>query len=82
MKPVTFLQHHPAGPRNDAHRTLLQEVLMKSGNLEIQRCNTGVKGNKVLKKSKLPCLNLPLSRRMGLDALWSRAKGLSHFAES
>ncbi|CRL44272.1 Inositol phosphate phosphatase IpgD [Sodalis glossinidius str. 'morsitans'] len=51
---------------------------MKSGNMEIQRCNTGVKGNKVLKKFKLPCFNLSLSRRIGLDALWSRAKGLSH----
>ncbi|OIV47460.1 hypothetical protein BK025_04030 [Sodalis sp. TME1] len=73
---------HPTAPLNDAHRTLLQEVVMKSGNMEIQRCNTGVKGNKVFRKFTLPCFNLSLSRRIGLDALWFRAKGLSHLAKS
>lgn len=72
----------PQGKLNDAQTKLLQTVLLQSGNLEVQKQNTGVKGNKFMKTFKLSSLNLSFTKRLGLGDVCSKVKGLSQFAKS
>ncbi|CAJ0993664.1 inositol phosphate phosphatase SopB [Sodalis praecaptivus] len=67
---------------NEKDTQLLQTVVLQSGNLEVQKQNTGVKGNKVAKTFKLSSMNLSLTKRLGLGDVWSKVKGLAQFAKS
>lgn len=71
----------PEAPLTQEKKNLLHEVLLKSGNLEIQAYNTGVKGNKALKSIRyLPFLNLSHKKVIGNEKVWKEVKGLSELA--
>lgn len=52
---------------------------MNSGNMEIQEMNTGVPGNKVMKKLPLSSLELSYAERIGDPKIWNMVKGYSSF---
>lgn len=61
---------------------IFQKVLLNSGNLEIQKQNTGGAGNKVLKNLPPEVLNLSYQRRIGDTNIWQLVKGLSSLVTS
>lgn len=61
---------------------IFQKVLLNSGNLEIQKQNTGGAGNKVLKNLPPEVLNLSYQRRIGDANIWQLVKGLSSLVTS
>ncbi|EOT1770369.1 type III secretion system effector inositol phosphate phosphatase [Escherichia coli] len=60
-------------------KRLFSTILMNSGNMEIQEMNTGVPGNKVMKKLPLSSLELSYSERIGDPKIWNMVKGYSSF---
>ncbi|EFY5413346.1 hypothetical protein CWJ74_004484, partial [Shigella sonnei] len=60
-------------------KRLFSTILMNSGNMEIQEMNTGVPGNKVMKKLPLSSLELSYSERIGDSKIWNMVKGYSSF---
>lgn len=66
---------------NMTGQRLMQAVMLNSGNKEVQRYNTGVAGNKSLKKSwlvKFILGELSLRKRIGSEKIADWVKGLSH----
>lgn len=61
---------------------LLGQVLLNSGNLEVQTQNTGLAGNKVVKDLGIPLLNLSYKDRIGDSQVWQKSKGMSKFVVS
>jgi phosphatidylinositol-4,5-bisphosphate 4-phosphatase len=72
--------NQPGSPLEDVDRSLLQQVLMNGGNLEIQKYNTGAPGNKVMKS--LPFMNLSYAKRIGNPEVWMQTQGLSSIVKS
>ncbi len=68
-------------PDNEG-RNIFQNVLLNSGNLEIQKMNTCGAGNKVLKNLWPDMINLSLRKRIGNSAVWASVKGLSSCVSS
>lgn len=66
---------------NQEQKKLFQKVLLHSGNLEIQKKNTGAPGNIVLRNfpplKKLIYPKLSLKERIGDNEVFHRARGLS-----
>ncbi|HFR1282972.1 TPA: type III secretion system effector inositol phosphate phosphatase, partial [Shigella boydii] len=60
-------------------KRLFSTILMNSGNMEIQEMNTGVPGNKVMKKLPLSSLELSYAERIGDPKIWNMVKGYSSF---
>lgn len=58
---------------------LFGQILINSGNMEIQENNTGVPGSKVIKKLPMSSLDLSYSKRIGDDKIWNMVKGFSSF---
>lgn len=56
---------------------LLRKISLESGNLEIQTLNTGLPGNKVLKKFPLPFFELSLRKRIGDPAIVAAVAGFN-----
>lgn len=65
----------PGSPLTKDDQALLQQILLRGGNAEIQAYNTGAPGNKVMKD--LPAMNLSYHHRLGNDDVWMQAQGLS-----
>lgn len=61
---------------------IFQKVLLHSGNLEIQKQNTGGTGNKVMKNLAPEVLNLSYQKRIGDASVWQSVKGLSSLVSS
>ncbi|MGL4905228.1 MAG: inositol phosphate phosphatase SopB, partial [Plesiomonas sp.] len=61
---------------------LLNQLLLNSGNLEVQAQNTGLTGNKVVKDVGISWLNLSYKNRIGDDQVWNQSKGMSEFVVS
>ncbi|MGL5990501.1 MAG: inositol phosphate phosphatase SopB [Plesiomonas sp.] len=61
---------------------LLNQVLLNSGNLEVQAQNTGLAGNKVVKDVGISLFNLSYKNRIGDDQVWNQSKGMSEFVVS
>jgi phosphatidylinositol-4,5-bisphosphate 4-phosphatase len=59
---------------------LLQQALLRGGNMEVQAYNTGAPGNKVMKE--LPAMNLSYRERVGDVEIWNQAQGLSGLVKS
>jgi phosphatidylinositol-4,5-bisphosphate 4-phosphatase len=57
-------------------------VLLNGGNSEVQAYNTGVAGNKVLKKLPLSALNLSYHERIDNRKVWEEGQGLSGLVKS
>lgn len=68
-------------PDNEG-RNIFQNVLLNSGNLEIQKMNTCGTGNKVLKNLWPDMINLSLRKRIGNSAVWASVKGFSSCVSS
>ncbi len=71
-----------SGQLNTGGQRLMQAVLLNSGNLEIQKYNTGAMGNKTLKNNKLANAiigGLTLRERIGNDDISDIGKGLSDY---
>ncbi|EKT57290.1 inositol phosphate phosphatase SopB [Providencia burhodogranariea DSM 19968] len=69
----------PGHKLSNNEKKLLQEVLMHSGNFEIQKQNTGVGGNKVIRDLPLIFKPIQLSykERVGDNFIWKKIQGLS-----
>ncbi|WP_187153355.1 type III secretion system effector inositol phosphate phosphatase [Candidatus Arsenophonus triatominarum] len=67
----------PGSPYGGINNELMKEVFTKSGNQEIQYCNTGAKGNKVIKNIPLSFLNLSYEKRIDDKNVLNSLKGLS-----
>lgn len=61
---------------------IFQKVLLHSGNLEIQKQNTGGAGNKVMKNLSPEVLNLSYQKRVGDENIWQSVKGISSLITS
>ncbi|HAR8881347.1 inositol phosphate phosphatase SopB, partial [Salmonella enterica] len=61
---------------------IFQKVLLNSGNLEIQKQNTGGAGNKVMKNLSPEVLNLSYQKRVGDENIWQSVKGISSLITS
>ncbi|ECC1662284.1 type III secretion system effector inositol phosphate phosphatase [Salmonella enterica subsp. salamae] len=61
---------------------IFQKVLLNSGNLEIQKQNTGGAGNKVMKNLSPEVLNLSYQKRVGDANIWQSVKGISSLITS
>ncbi|WP_158228999.1 type III secretion system effector inositol phosphate phosphatase [Chitinimonas sp. BJB300] len=72
----------PGSGLNETNRTLMQQVLLHSGNLEIQAYNTGAPGNKVMKTLPVSLLNLSYAKRIGNPEIWMQTQGLSGLVKS
>ncbi|MBS9443980.1 type III secretion system effector inositol phosphate phosphatase [Photorhabdus heterorhabditis] len=65
----------PGSQLKKTDQKLLQQLLLHSGNLEIQAINTGAPGNKVMKN--VPLIGLSYKQRIGDSETWEQAQGLS-----
>ena len=63
-------------------KALLAKMFLESGNMEVQKQNTGVAGNKVLKGYKKFGLNLSLAERVGSAEVFRDAQGWSGLVKS
>lgn len=63
-------------------KTVFRKLLEKSGNLEIQKQNTGAPGNKVLKKLSNWGRNLSLRDRIGDEKVFNKLQNLSPVVSS
>lgn len=61
---------------------LLKQLLLNSGNLEVQAQNTGLAGNKVVKDVGIPLLNLSYKDRIGDSQVWHKAQSMANFVVS
>lgn len=61
---------------------LLKQVLLNSGNLEVQAQNTGLAGNKVVKDVRISLLNLSYKDRISDNQSWRQSQGMSKFVVS
>ncbi|MEG3127261.1 inositol phosphate phosphatase SopB [Pantoea cypripedii] len=71
----------PGNPLNEYDKKLFQKVLVSGGNAEVQKYNTGVAGNKVLKELPLVALNLSHHDRIGNRDTFDQVAGLSELAK-
>lgn len=70
------------GLPDESGKKLMQQLMIASGNAEIQQYNTSVAGSKVLAQNKILQFvfgNLSLSHRIGNDNVTKIAKGLSDY---
>ncbi|EGF7348146.1 type III secretion system effector inositol phosphate phosphatase [Escherichia coli] len=67
------------GKLSKEDQVLFGEILINSGNMEIQENNTGVPGSKVIKKLPMSSLDLSYSKRIGDNKIWDMVKGFSSF---
>ncbi|WP_455871804.1 inositol phosphate phosphatase SopB [Serratia proteamaculans] len=72
----------PGIPLSNNDKKLFQQVLLNGGNSEVQAYNTGVAGNKVLKKLPLSALNLSYHERIDNRKVWEEGQGLSGLVKS
>lgn len=63
-------------------KLLLRQVLLNSGNLEVQAQNTGLAGNKVINDLGISLLNLSYKDRIGDSQVWHKSQGMSKFVVS
>lgn len=81
---VRWHQHEapsiPGSPLTKEEQTLLQQVLLRGGNAEIQTYNTGAPGNKVM--NNMPAMNLSYHQRVGDDDVWLQTQGFSGLVKS
>ncbi|MGL5102686.1 MAG: inositol phosphate phosphatase SopB [Plesiomonas sp.] len=61
---------------------LLQQVLLNSGNLEVQAQNTGLAGNKILKNIGISLFNLSYKDRIDNNQVWYQSQGMSKLVSS
>lgn len=73
-KPGNALDHN--------EKWLLGQVLLNSGNLEVQAQNTGLAGNKVIKDLGISMLNLSYKDRIGDSQVWHKSRGMSKLVVS
>lgn len=71
----------PGNPFDGSNKELLKEIIINSGNPEIQYYNTGVKGNKVMKDLPFSFTNLSYKKRIANDIVADTLKGLSELAK-
>ncbi|MBP2197773.1 inositol phosphate phosphatase SopB [Pantoea cypripedii] len=71
----------PGNPLSEYDKKLFQKVLVSGGNAEVQKYNTGVAGNKVLKELPLSALNLSHHNRIGNRDTFEQVGGLSELAK-
>lgn len=78
---ISLHQNHtlssPGSLPDCSGQKLFQKVLLNSGNMEIQKQNTGGVGNKVIKYLSPEVLNLSYQARIGDDNIWRSVKGIS-----
>lgn len=72
----------PGNALDQNAKWLLGQVLLNSGNLEVQAQNTGLAGNKVVKDFGISLLNLSYKDRIGDSQIWHKSKGMSEFVVS
>ncbi|MGL6147199.1 MAG: inositol phosphate phosphatase SopB, partial [Plesiomonas sp.] len=61
---------------------LLKQVLLNSGNLEVQAQNTGLAGNKILKNIGISLFNLSYKDRIDNNQVWYQSQGMSKLVSS
>ncbi|ENG0937009.1 SPI-1 type III secretion system effector inositol phosphate phosphatase SopB [Salmonella enterica] len=78
----THILNAPGSLPDSSGQKIFQKVLMNSGNLEIQKQNTGGAGNKVMKNLSPEVLNLSYQKRVGDENIWQSVKGISSLITS
>ncbi|EBQ3144490.1 inositol phosphatase, partial [Salmonella enterica] len=78
----THMLNAPGSLPDSGGQKIFQKVLLNSGNLEIQKQNTGGAGNKVLKNLSPEVLNLSYQKRIGDENIWQSVKGISSLITS
>ncbi|EDU0616292.1 TPA: SPI-1 type III secretion system effector inositol phosphate phosphatase SopB [Salmonella enterica subsp. salamae serovar 53:z4,z24:-] len=73
----THILNAPGSLPDSSGQKIFQKVLLNSGNLEIQKQNTGGAGNKVMKNLSPEVLNLSYQKRVGDENIWQSVKGIS-----
>lgn len=72
----------PGQPLDLKGKWLLQQLLLNSGNLEVQAQNTGLAGNKVIKDLRTSLLSLSYKDRIGNNQVWHKSQSMSKFVVS
>jgi len=72
----------PAAKLTSEQQGMFRKVLANSGNLGIQKVNTGAPGNKVLKKLSAIGNNLSLRARIGSEEVFDKIRGASGAVKS
>ena len=72
----------PGGNLSVDDKALLAKMFLESGNMEVQKQNTGAAGNKVFKGYKKFGLNLSLAERVGSAEVFRDAQGWSGLVKS
>ncbi|EDR1711128.1 type III secretion system effector inositol phosphate phosphatase, partial [Salmonella enterica subsp. diarizonae] len=72
----THTLNAPGSLPDRSGQEIFQKVLLNSGNLEIQKQNTGGAGNKVMKNLSPEVLNLSYQKRVGDENIWQSVKGI------
>ncbi|EHN2143795.1 type III secretion system effector inositol phosphate phosphatase [Salmonella enterica subsp. diarizonae serovar 61:l,v:z35] len=78
----THTLNAPGSLPDRSGQEIFQKVLLHSGNLEIQKQNTGGAGNKVMKNLSPEVLNLSYQKRVGDENIWQSVKGISSLITS
>lgn len=78
----THTLNAPGSLPDRSGQEIFQKVLLNSGNLEIQKQNTGGAGNKVMKNLSPEVLNLSYQKRVGDENIWKSVKGISSLITS
>lgn len=78
----THTLNAPSSLPDRSGQEIFQKVLLNSGNLEIQKQNTGGAGNKVMKNLSPEVLNLSYQKRVGDENIWQSVKGISSLITS
>lgn len=78
----THTLNAPGSLPDRSGQEIFQKVLLNSGNLEIQKQNTGGAGNKVMKILSPEVLNLSYQKRVGDENIWQSVKGISSLITS
>ncbi|EAW1720158.1 type III secretion system effector inositol phosphate phosphatase [Salmonella enterica subsp. indica] len=78
----THTVNAPGSVPDGSGQKIFQKVLLNSGNLEIQKQNTGGAGNKVMKNLSPEILNLSYQKRVGDENIWQAVKGISSLITS
>lgn len=78
----THILNAPGSLPDSSGQKIFQKVLLNSGNLEIQKQNTGGAGNKVMKNLSPEVLNLSYQKRVGDENIWQSVKGISSLITS
>lgn len=78
----THMLSAPGSLPDSGGQKIFQKVLLNSGNLEIQKQNTGGAGNKVMKNLSPEVLNLSYQKRVGDENIWQSVKGISSLITS